>query len=351
MNPATEKQLTSVFGGLILGEQLSWTSLYERSFLLPFWTRRKRHELDVQHEADDLLEVNLPFALNQPTEALKPGPGPRAEWFIFQLQLLIGDGGDYSLHRATRAWQELAAEADLRLTVAQRAALTNLRNGKVPPVTGYDNPHYFDDTACFRALPTACVYASDLGAAVEVTRQDAGITNSEDGVWGAQAVTAALVMALQGTDPDDCVNAAVRCLPEGSWICEAARRALGCVQQDRGTIDFIAQLGEVVTNRAYNYGTAAAETVPAALSIIRMTRGDLERSLLMALALPRIVGLAPLVGALCGALGQLSDEALANLNVPLRGIALPFLAGTNPAEKLEQLSTRSGERIHGSHTH
>ncbi len=347
---SVEGRTAPVLSGLVLGEQLSWTSLYERSFLLPFWTRRKRRELDVQSEADGLLEVNLPFALNQPTEALKPGPGPRAEWFIFQLQVLTGEGGNYSLERATAAWQKLAAEASLKLTISQLAALTNLRHGKVPPVTGYDNPHYFDDTACFRALATACVVA-DANAALEATRQDAGITNAEDGVWGAQAVTAALVMALQGADPNDCVDAAVRCLPEGSWIFEAARRALGCVREDQGTFGFIAQLNEIVTNRAYSYGDAAAETVPAALSIIKTTRGDPQRSLFIALALPRVVGLAPLVGALCGALGRPPNDALANLNAPLRGVALPFLAGTKLSEKLEQLSKRAGERTHGSHTH
>lgn len=339
----------AVLSGLVLGEQLSWTNLYDRSFLLPFWTRRKRRELDVQHEADGLLEVNLPFALNQPTEALKPGPGPRAEWFIFQLHVLRGE--TYSLERATDAWRGLLAEENLKLTLAQRAALTNLRHGKVPPVTGHDNPHYFDDTACFRALATACVVADDPGGALEATRQDAGITNAEDGVWGAQAVTAALTTALQGADPDDCVDAAVRQLPEGSWIFEAARRALGCAQGGQGTFGFIAQLDHSVSNSAYNYGSAAAETVPAALSILKTTRGDHERSLFMALALPRVVGLAPLVGALCGALGRVPDEALTNLNAPLRGIALPFLAGTNLAEKLEQLPERAGERIHGPYTH
>lgn len=333
----------AVLSGLVLGEQLSWTSLYERSFLLPFWTRRKRREMDVQHEIDGLLEVNLPFALNQPADALKPGPGPRAEWFVFQFQLVAG--ADYSLEHATDAWRGLLLEETLKLTLAQHAALTNLRLGKVPPVTGHDNPHYFDDTACFRALATACVVA-DPDAALAVTQQDAGITNAEDGVWGAQAVTAAVTAALAGADPDDCVDAAVRQLPEGSWIFEVARRSLWCVQEGRGTLDFTAQLDHAVSNRAYNYGTAAAETVPAALAILKTTRGDLERSLFMALALPRVVGLASLVGALCGALARLPDDAPANLDAPLRGIALPFLVGTNIAE-LGQLSKRAGKRTHG----
>lgn len=354
MNPTTEKQLSSVFSGLVLGEQSCWTSLFERSFLLPFWTRRKRREIDVQSEVDGLLTVNLPFALNQSTEPLKPGPGPRAEWFMFQLQLLTGGDGDtsYSLERATEAWHKLTAEAsDLRLTLSQLAALTNLRDGKTPPVTGHDNPHYFDDTACFRALVTACSYAHDLDTALEATRQDAGITNAEDGVWGAQAITSALVTALQGADPSDCVSAAVQQLPETSWIFEATTRALACVQEGQTAFDLVAKLEATLVNRAYNYGDAAPETLPAVLATLMGTRGDVERAFLVALALPRLTSLAPLLGAFCGALGTLPDEALATTRTPLRGIALPFLAETTLAEKLEQLSKRAEERTHGSHTH
>jgi len=352
VNPVVEKRVTSVFGGLVLGEQSCWTGLFERSFLMPFWTRRKRREIDVQHEMDDLLTVTLPFALNQPTEALVAGSGPRAEWFIFQLRLLTaGEGGTgYSLERATEAWQRLATEAsDLRLTISQLAALANLRDGKVPPVAGHDNPHYFDDTACFRSLATAVLFADDLGAALEATRQDASITNAEDGVWGAQAVTAALVTALQGADPGDCVDAALRQLPRSSWIFEAATRASGCVKEGQTAFDLVTKLEATTVNHAYNYGDAAPETVPAMLAIIMGTGGDVERALLVALALPRLAAsLAPLLGAFCGALGTLPGDAEAALRTPLRGVALPFLAGTT---LFDALSGRAGGGItHGSHT-
>ncbi|MDQ3398365.1 MAG: ADP-ribosylglycohydrolase family protein [Deinococcota bacterium] len=352
MNPVLEEQITSVFGGLVLGEQSCWTSLFERSLLMPFWTRRKRREIDVQHEIDNLLTVTLPFALNQPTEALVPGPGPRAEWFIFQLQLFIGKNGDasYSLERTTAAWLKLAAEAsDLRLTLSQLAALTNLRDGKTPPVTGHDNPHYFDDTACYRSLVTAIFYADDLGTALEATRLDAGITNAEDGIWGAQAITAALVMAVRGADPSDCVDAAVQQLPKTSWIFEATTRALACVQEGQTAFDLVAKLEATIVNHAYNYGDAAPETLPAVLATIMSTRGDVERAFLVALALPRITSsLAPLLGAFCGALGTLPDDALATLRTPLRGVALPFLAGTT---LLGTLSGRAGGGIpHGPYT-
>ena len=131
----------AVARGLVLGEALSWTGLYHRSFLLPFWTRRKRREIVSQHEKDGLLELSLPFALNQPTAAFEPSPGPHAEWFAFQLQLLLETGGKYDADRALSAWRNLAKDREhLRLTIGQHAALENLAKSLLPPVSGHDNP-------------------------------------------------------------------------------------------------------------------------------------------------------------------------------------------------------------------
>ncbi len=327
------------FKGLALGECHCWTSLYQRSFLLPSWTRRKRREIDAQYEIEGLLEISLPFALNQPTDTFKPGPGPHSEWFIFQMQVLLEGNGSYSLECALDCWRNIALSS-LRLSISERAALTNLRAGKSPPFTGYDNPHYFDDAACFRALAIACIYADDLPTALQVVAQDASITNAEDGLWGAQAVAAATVMAAQGASVDICLETAVRQLPQGSWIHMVMERALAHASESQGVFDLIMSLSRDIVNDSYNYGNAAAETIPLACAILKSTQGNPEQALLAALAIPRTAGsVAPLVGALCGTLGHLETDVHDNLvSAPLRGIALPNLAGITLAGKLQELT-------------
>lgn len=326
-------QPQAIIYGLMLAESLSWTGLYERSHLLPFWTRRKRRDIEAQYEQDKLLEISLPFALNQPTGAFKLAPGPHSEWVAFQLQILARDHGHYKFEAAVDAWRGLAVEREsLRLNVSQHAVLKNLQQGKVPPQTGYDNPHYFDDTACFRAIALAIGSSQEGLALSKLVKLDAEISNAEDGVWAAQALAASLSVALSTADPNKSIEAALALLPEGSWSHSMTTRALTVAESSESIFDLVFNLSNEIINDAYNYGNSAPEILAISLAIIRFTRGQFAESLFAALALARTAGsVAPLVGALCGALGA-SPQLSASLHThmpALRGISLPTLRGVD----------------------
>jgi hypothetical protein len=395
--------VAAIVDGLMLGESLAWTGLYQRSHLLPFWTRRKRREIAADYERDRLIETSLPFALNQPTGSFRLGPGPHSEWLAFQAEVLLAGGGTYSRELALEAWRALVPEREsLRLTVGQHAVLANLERGALPPQSGHDNPHYFDDGACFRAVPLLLAHSSELlelganragprelgadtaellelgvdtagprelgvdtaelrqhggherellelgvnaagpkvlgiGTAelLELVGLDASITNSEDGVWAAQAYAAALATALATSDPEASVQAALACLRPGSWAAAEAERGLAAARGAGSLFELIHTLSDEHTSHAYNYGNSAPETLALSLATVAYTRGELEASLLVALALARTAGsVAPLVGGLCGALG-------APVNAPARalvGVALPALRGTDLVALLRRLT-------------
>ena len=340
-NPGAEPEagpVERVLSGLILGERLSWTGMFERSRLLPAWTRRKRREIEAQHEVTGILETTLPFSLNASPAPFYPGPGAHTEWFIFQLQIAAQTDG--SAESTLEYWQRLAQNTtDLRLTLAQQTALTQLRAGRTPPVTGHDNPHYFDDGACFRALATASWELTapnmELGTMLlEHVTRDAEITNAEDGVWGARAVAAFVGAADQPLA--DRLQRALDEFPPGSWISRVAELTLAQAGASTTVFDLSRRLSKLA-NYAYSYGNAAAETVPAALAILAYSEGDHERALLAALGVPRQAGsLVPLVSALCGALpgAPVHPETLTS---PLFGVALPFLTGRSAEEHLAAL--------------
>ncbi len=332
--------LHAVARGLILGEALSWTGLYHRSFLLPFWTRRKRREIASQHEGDGLLELSLPFALNQPTAAFKPGPGPNSEWFAFQLQIILDNGGHYAADRALAAWWNLVKEREnLRLTIGQHAALENLAKDKRPPVSGHDNPHYFDDSACFRAAALALTTAAETLA--ERVYEDASITNAKDGVWAAQAYAIALASALRTGDILASLDEARAYLPKGSWVGQCMDVAIQASETAESLFDLIHRLSLELVNDAYNYGNSAPETVPITFAIVAFTGGDLAPSLLCALALPRTAAsVAPLVGALCGALEPTATESASSFSTRLSGISLPAFKDVDVLELLEAATER-----------
>ena len=324
----------------MLGEALSWTGMYERSHLLPFWTRRKRREIASQYEQDALIEISLPFTLNQSIDAVRPGPGPHAEWFAFQLRILE-PSGQYSSEKALDAWRDLLEHREtLRLTISQHAALENLSRGKLPPVSGYDNPHYFDDGACFRALPLATLMADDIGALTACVGEDAAITNAEDGVWTAQAYAVAVAGLVKTGDVRESLARALALLPKGSWVSHSAQLALTASETAETLFNLVHHLSRDTVNYAYNYGNSAPETLPITFAILNFTKGDLQKSLLAALALPRTAGsVAPLTGALCGALEPEAAATASVFGAKLAGVSLPMFKDVNLIDLLNAQAT------------
>lgn len=322
---------------LACAEATTWGALAQRAHLLPYWTRRKRREIEQEHDLAGALELVVPFALNQPTDAVRAGPGPRSEWFVWQLRVLRSDGA-YDHAGALDAWRALADApndgAAPRLGLSQRAALRALRAGVAPPRSGHDHARYADDAATVRALAIAAGRtdahsgASDaLDAAVAL---DAAITNAEDGVWVAQAAAALVAALAAGAEPAAAVDAALERLPPESWCGERARYALAVTADARSALDLALTLDAHVANAAYSYGDAAPDVLAIALPILRTFVTTPDAALLAALAVPRhAAAVAPLVAAACAAAGSppAVRDPLPERLATLAGVALPQLRG------------------------
>lgn len=322
--------------GLAAAEATTWSGPFERAMALPYWTRRKRREIEDAHDRDGVLSWPVPFALNQDPAPLRAAPGRRTEWFAFQARLLAAGGGRYRAEDALRAWLALGEGPEVpRLTLGQRAALEHLRSGVRPPESGHDHPQPFDDAALVRALAIAAAHAGTPADVAEAVAQDAALTNADDGVWCALAAAAALVALRRGGDGHDAAAAARACLPDGSWSSRQADLALAHASAAADPLDLAWRLDHDVANAAYSYGDTAPEVLAIALAILRSTYPRIEAALLTAAAVPRHApGAAPLVGAWFAAGGHLPAplERLADRLPPLAGLALPSLRGVRLTE-------------------
>jgi hypothetical protein len=322
--------------GLAAAEAATWSGMFGRALLLPYWTRRKRREIEDRHDRDGLLSWPVPFALNQDPAPLRAAPGPRAEWFAFQADLLAAAGGRYDPAAALRAWCSLADDPEPpRLAIGQRAALDHLLAGTPPPVSGHDHPHPFDDAATVRALALACALHPDPAALDDAVAEDAAISNADDGIWCARAVATAVAALIAGADAADAVSAAADRLPAGTWSATHLERALSHAAAARDPIDLAWRLDGDLANAAYSYADAAPDVVAIALAILRSTYPRVEAGLLAASAVPRhAAGVVPLVGALFAAGGALPGPlpALIERMPPLLGLALPRLRGLRLAD-------------------
>lgn len=360
---AARDRVEGLLLGLASGDAAGWPAARHRAARMPEWTRRLTRELDTFAEQNATTTLPVPIALNQPPEPLRLGPSDDAEWAAFAAETVLTAFGDLFVglpaDRRVRAavdlaWNtlagEVAAAADrapevesavlpLRARISVRAGLGNLATGLRPPATGHDNPHYFDDAACVRAVVLAVVHPGRPGAAAELAEFDARYTQDGDGVHGARAMAAAVAAALGGADTGAAVAAALEQLPDSTEIGRNARHALKLARdfahEPAGAFALVPLLEHQIVDHVYSYGIAAAETVPVALALTVASGGNVSAAVPAAACLSRVADSAPaLAGALTGALGggTAVPATWRDACRTLAGCALPRLAGTDLVE-------------------
>ncbi|GLW11020.1 hypothetical protein Misp01_61480 [Microtetraspora sp. NBRC 13810] len=309
-------RIRGAFVGLAIGDAAGWPAQRHRSGLHAPWSRRLRRELDEFAEKHALTALPVPFALNQPVGPLATGPSDDAEWLAWTAATIGRDRAE--------AFGELAGRTDLRVRISVRSALDGLAAGRRPPVTGHDNPHFFDDSAAVRAVA--------FGAAGLDPRADAEVTNAGDGVLAALAVAAAVGTAVRGGDAEQVAAAALAELPAYTAIGTAARIALDVARAAGDPFSAVPELDAALLDHVYSYGVAAARTVPVALALTVASGGRLGAAVPAAACLPDLADSAPaLTGALTGAIGGYAalPAAWAGAARTLAGCCLPDLAGTD----------------------
>lgn len=336
--------------GLAVGDAISWPAMFHRSYVLPFWTRRVRREMDAASESSQVIRPPMPFSINQNPLAFDLGPTDDSEWCAFTAEQLLQQNGELDSEELLAAWRRLAdLPQPVRGSVSTQAALSNLRKGKLPPQTGHDNPHYFDDGAMCRAVPIGVVCAGDAQRAAELAAIDAAFTNSEDGLWAAQAMAAVMSVLCSGGNVKQAIAMAQSYLPADSWIARTVDKALSICDNADSVFTAIPELSREIINPEYSYASVGPETLAVTLGILAITKGEFEPALLAATAFAKTADSAPaLVGAAAGALhgNKINFEPWLNHIHHLKGICIPDFKDKNFIELVQRLSNlASGMKI------
>jgi ADP-ribosylglycohydrolase len=331
-----QKRARGALLGLAIGDALGWPALLHRSQVFPPWTRRIRREIDVQRERAGVLRIPMPFSLNQPAQHFAPGPTDDTEWAAWTIRNLIDHGCTVEPAWVSEVWLQLAGEGtSVRGGVSTQSALENLRNGILPPSSGRDNPHYFDDGAACRAVPIGIAYAGNPGAAASAAMLDASVTNFEDGVWIAGAIAAALSAACAGEPSDSLIEVALEVLPEGSWSRRTAKKALALVDGRVSSLALVPLLDSIV-NKEYSDGCVGPESLALSLALVRYFGKRFDEAVAVSALFAKSADAVPaIVGAITGAL---SPEALVLeqwSQWTMLGICIPKLTGMDYLEAVD----------------
>lgn len=316
---------------IVAGESVSSMNADFRVHALPPKRVNRVRILAKLGDDDRTTTVPRPFTHAAPPRVLHPGAGENIEWFAFSARQHIRGLG-------LTEWQELAAlEGDpasgLRARIGTKLALQNLRRGLVPPQSGHDNAHYFDDIATVRALAAVATGGSATDA-----EADAAVTHSLDGVWCSRACAVLFQALIDGAAAADAVRLAVEQLPESTWSRRMAETSLEVAVGAKGALDRARRLSTQVGDWVYSYPIAAPETFGFLLAHIA-TANDADDLLLGALAQPRNAATLPaLAGAAAAVLfgADWIPEGVEPERIRLTGLGIPSLAGLTVDEAIRR---------------
>ncbi|MFC4585429.1 ADP-ribosylglycohydrolase family protein [Sphaerisporangium corydalis] len=274
---------------------------------------------------------------------IEPGQGGTddTEYTIFAASLLCAHGAAMTSADVARAYREqIIPRIDGPMRGAgfsELGAVQALRRGLEPPLSGMWHQHGWSDGLAMRAAPYGIFAAGDPGEAARLVAVDGAVSNSGEGVYGGQAVAAAVAVAMTGAAPGEVAEAGIAAIPVDSWTARNLRAAVAA--------DSVDELYRAVVVRHYPWTDLAPEAVALAFAGYLMGGGRVEESVVSAANLGRDADTtAAIAGALAGAgHGEAAvPERWVREIGPVTGRCLPAVAGRHVLDVATDLVAATG---------
>lgn len=270
-----------------------------------------------------------------------PAPGTDdTEFALLTANALIQSKGELTAEHVLAAWREhvIALNVLNRGGASEREAAANLRRGVLPPLSGQYNSYYMSDGAAMRIAPVGIVCAGNIARAASWAEIDSSISHWRDGVWGAQAVAAAIAVAMTSGTIDEVIEAALKVIPREAWLRYTMEKALQIVEANKTWEEAWMPLHNALWTE---YKAVVPEAVAQAFAIFKMTRGDFRQGIIWGGNFGRDADtIAAIVGALSGALNgarAIPTSWIEKVRYA-SGTCLPFTKGQDLFQVAKQLA-------------
>lgn len=227
----------------------------------------------------------------------------------------------------------------------------NLQAGLNPPQSGAFNHQMWSDGVAMAISAAGILSAGNPRQAARLAEILGCVSNGRDGLYTAQAVAAAISMAMMGAAPDEMLDAAVGHIPTDCWTFRALNRARAAVSQQETIPEKLAAIEKEVVIHWYPWADLATEAVPVALAVFLACGGQFERAVPAGVSMGRDADtIGAIVGSLAGAYG--GDDAIPTdwrgRVQASTGKCIGFIAGRRITEMADSLATRAWEAFHES---
>lgn len=254
------------------------------------------------------------------------------EFAVLTAQTLIDCGGYLTSDAVLTAWEKyILGQGGMfdRGGKPLYGAVANLERGIKPPLSGKDNVQNNDDGAAMRIAPVGIVCAGNPELAIKMAETESQISHTDDGIWAAQAVAASVAVAMTSDSIDDAIAAGLKAIPDDSWLGRAMARALKICDETTDILQAYQALHDDLWTPVHSM---AAEAIPQAYAILRLTQGDFKSGMIWGGNFGRDADtICAVIGAITGALHGTSvipDQWIEKVRQPA-GVCLRFAAERN----------------------
>lgn len=229
------------------------------------------------------------------------------EFAVLTARTILDSNGVVTHESVNRAWRRYIVDAGGMRARGGRplyGAVQNLGRGLEPPQSGIDNVLNNDDGAAMRAAPFGVVFAGDPHRAGAAAGVEAQISHHESGVWAAQAVAAAVAVAMVDGSPEEIGTSLFSFIPEDSWLRRSMEKARRLCSQASAVHEIWEQLHTEFFTPEH---AVVEEALPQIYGISHMTKTDYAEGMFWAANFGRDADtIAAVVGAIAGARHGLS---------------------------------------------
>jgi ADP-ribosylglycohydrolase len=224
----------------------------------------------------------------------------------------------------------------------------NLQAGLNPPQSGSFNHQAWSDGVAMAISSAGIISAGNPKQAAALAQTLGCVSNGRDGIFTAQAVAAAISMAMVGASPAEMLQAAIENVPQDSWTYRALLRAQELPNQDLESA--LEQINNTLVVHWWPWADLATEAVSVALAVFVASNGEFSKAVPAGIRMGRDADtIGAIVGSLAGAYsGENAIPAAWRDRVQAStGKCIGFIAGKRITEIADALAERAWETANG----
>lgn len=270
------------------------------------------------------------------------------EYALLTALALVELGDNFSAERIAAFWKTKVCDQVGGFNgggFSEMLAIKNIARGLKPPRSG-QHSHGWSDGLAMRVAPIGIVSAGDPKRAAKLAHEDGIVSHSGEGIYGGQAVAAAVAQAMTGASAVEAFEAAVAAVPADSWTGRSLRIAEQLCERHHDWLDLATNAVRTLAVRDYYWADLAPEAVALTFVAVLGGDGEFDTTVLNAVNLGRDADtIAAMAGAIAGArLGYraIREEWLPAVAVA-PGVCLSVTAGVDPMLIADQLVDMSSK--------